>query len=135
MSTTNGLLDRAKAALGVDSDYALAKALGITQPAVTAYRHGKSAPEPAIAGRLAEIIGQPPLQVIAMIEQEREAAKKHPRAPILEFWNRYCPRLLPTIAAAVIVGGSFQTRSATPLMDDLYIMRTRRRSYVPRFAA
>jgi len=133
VSTTSALLDRAKEVLDIRSDYMLAKRLGITQQAVSYYRNGKSMPAPEVTALLAEILKQPPLELIAMIEEERERQRDHPRGWVLELWRRYSPRLLPALVAALTIAGATQERTEaeglTPLksMDDLYIMRTLRR--------
>ncbi len=60
-----------KARLGIDSDYALAKALGITQQAVSSYRSGNSKINDDVALKVAEILQLHPLQVIAAANAER----------------------------------------------------------------
>lgn len=60
-----------KARLGIESDYALAKALGVTQQAVSSYRAGNSKINDDVALRVAEILQLHPLQVIAAANAER----------------------------------------------------------------
>ena len=71
MRTTIELLDAAKAKIGITSDYALAKALGVSQPAVTGYRAGRRIFDDDTALAIAEILGVHPLQVIAAANAER----------------------------------------------------------------
>lgn len=66
-------LDAAKRKLGVESDYALAKALGLTCQAVSRFRNGYGRLGNTTAVKLAEILGVPPMQVIADMELERGA--------------------------------------------------------------
>lgn len=64
-------LDRAKAAKGLKTDYALAKALHKTPSTVLGYRAGRSAPDDEVATALAEMIGINPLEVIAAAHMDR----------------------------------------------------------------
>ena len=105
VTTTTALLDRVKQVHKLPSDYALAKKLGVTHNAISNYRSGKSSPAPEVSAAIAELLGQPPLEILAMIECEREAGKENPRPWVMDLWNRYCPRLLPAIVAASIATG------------------------------
>ena len=127
METIDALLNRVKEVQKLPSDYALAKSLGLSTQHITNWRSGKGLPEPATAVRIAELLDRPAMEILAVIEGERERHRKHPRPWIIQLWERYSPRLLPTIAAAVIVGGGFPIRSHASGLDDLYIMRPRRR--------
>jgi predicted transcriptional regulator len=60
-----------KARLGIDSDYALAKALGISHSAICGYRAGTSRVNDDVALSIAEILGIHPFQVIATANAER----------------------------------------------------------------
>lgn len=60
-----------KKCLGIESDYALAKALGVTQQAVSSYRSGNSKINDDVALTVAEILGINPLAVIAAANAER----------------------------------------------------------------
>lgn len=65
------LLDAVKVRRGITSDYALAKALGVTQQAVSSYRAGRSRIDDEVALTVAEILNIHPLQVIAAANAER----------------------------------------------------------------
>ena len=69
------LLDAAKAAMGVTSDYAIAQELGIGRARVSEYRKGSYSPEAYVVLRLAQIAGEDPAKAIADVAAERE---KHP---------------------------------------------------------
>jgi transcriptional regulator with XRE-family HTH domain len=60
-----------KARLGITSDYALAKALRVTQPTISSYRAGRSRIDDDVALSIAEILNVHPLQVIATANAER----------------------------------------------------------------
>ncbi|MFC4932965.1 DUF3693 domain-containing protein [Massilia sp. GCM10023247] len=65
------LLEAVKVKRGISSDYALAKALGVSQPAVSSYRAGNSKISDDVALTVAEILGMHPLAVIAVANAER----------------------------------------------------------------
>jgi transcriptional regulator with XRE-family HTH domain len=60
-----------KTALGIESDYALAKALGVSQTGISNYRTGRSRMDDDVALKVAEILQLHPLQVIAAANAER----------------------------------------------------------------
>lgn len=64
-------LDACKKRLGIESDYALAKALRVTQAAVSSYRTGNSKISDDVALTVADILSVHPLQVIAAANAER----------------------------------------------------------------
>lgn len=65
-------LAKAKEKLGLKSDYALAKWLGITVGAVSHYQTGKRVIDDYTAARIAEALGVDPMEVIATANAERE---------------------------------------------------------------
>jgi len=75
MSKVVELLDAAKEAMGVTSDYAIAQELGIGRARVSEYRKGSYSPEAYVVLRLAQIAGEDPAKAIADVAAERE---KHP---------------------------------------------------------
>lgn len=70
------LLDAVKARRGITSDYALAKALGVTQTAVSSYRTGNSKISDDVCLTVAEILDMHPLAVIAVANAERAKTEK-----------------------------------------------------------
>jgi transcriptional regulator with XRE-family HTH domain len=68
---TMDLLEAVKVRRGITSDYALAKALGVSQPTVASYRSGNSRISDDVALTVAEILQLHPLQVIAAANAER----------------------------------------------------------------
>lgn len=83
MSHTTDLIDQFKTAKKIGSDYAAAKALKITQNAISNYRAGLSHADDRIAVMLADELGLDRLKTIARINAER-AKKPEDRA----FWKR-----------------------------------------------
>lgn len=68
---TQQYLQAVKAALGITSDYALAKALHITPSTVSGYRAGRSRIDDDVALTISEILKLNPLVVIASANAER----------------------------------------------------------------
>ena len=64
-------LSACKKALGIESDYALAKALGVSQTGISNYRTGRSRMDDDVALKVAEILHLHPMQVIAAANAER----------------------------------------------------------------
>jgi plasmid maintenance system antidote protein VapI len=71
---TKEYLDRLKKELGVESDYALHKALGITRSAISKLMHGGGTLSDESAIKVAELLGIPPGQVIIDMHIERSKA-------------------------------------------------------------
>lgn len=83
MSYTTTLLDKFKSAKKIESDYAAAKLLGVTQQTLSNYRAGISHADDRIAITLADELAIDRLQTIARINADR-AKKPEDRA----FWRR-----------------------------------------------
>jgi transcriptional regulator with XRE-family HTH domain len=64
-------LQAVKKKLGIESDYALAKRLGITRSAVSNLQLGKSIFSDDVALAVAQILDVPPIEVIAQANAER----------------------------------------------------------------
>lgn len=60
-----------KERLGIESDYALAKALNVAQSSISNYRTGRSRIDDDVALSIAEILGIEPIVVIAAANAER----------------------------------------------------------------
>ena len=71
MKTTIQYLDAVKARLGIESDYGVAKALGITRAAVSRYRTGVGTFDDEVAMTVAEILKINPLEIIVASRAER----------------------------------------------------------------
>lgn len=97
MNTTQRLMQEAKSALGIESDYALAKALEMSRQAISHYRTGRSQLDVEGAFRIAEVLGKDPAAIIAAVEAER-ATKPEAR----EAWIQRLKQL-GGVAAGVFV--------------------------------
>lgn len=77
------VIDEAKAKLGVESDYALAKETGILKQRISAYRNGSQTPDTYACAKLAEILGIDPFKLLAQVEaatEKNEARRNYWRA-------------------------------------------------------
>lgn len=74
---TDEILNKAKEKLGISSDYALAKKLGIGKGRVGNYRTGHCKPDEEVCFMLAEILEEEPQAIIAAVrlDAEKEPSK------------------------------------------------------------
>jgi plasmid maintenance system antidote protein VapI/uncharacterized protein YceK len=135
---TTSYLDAARAKLGLPSDYALARHLGVPKETISNYRSGRRAFSNDIAARLAEILELDPLQVIADAELERAT---HPQKK--ELWQRIAATFGKAAALAVMSATPFllpppaQAGNA-PVLHNVqpeYTLRRNRRRKVPAWLA
>lgn len=81
-------LDSAKAGAGIDSDYRLAKVIGITHAAISSYRRGKSLPNEGILQQLCALSGDDPDIVAAQVQAARAQSDEG-----RSLWERVALRL------------------------------------------
>ncbi|CAN7348547.1 helix-turn-helix transcriptional regulator [Pseudoxanthomonas sp. LjRoot168] len=74
--TVTELLDAAKAAQGFSTDMALAKALGISRSAVSAWRNGVKTPDTVQCAALAGYTGLPLAQVLGVVGEARAISRE-----------------------------------------------------------
>ena len=91
------LLDAAKAGVKIDSDYRLAKMIGITHSAVSAYRVGKSLPNDKVIAQLCAFSGDDPHLVLAQIQAERASSDE-----ARHLWTTLIKRLSGGASTAIL---------------------------------
>jgi predicted transcriptional regulator len=130
MKSTEQYLDAVKDRLDLPSDYALAKALGVTRAAVSSYRVGRSMPDDLVCARIAAVIGVEPMEVIAAINYQR-AKSDDARSLWESIWGKAAGAIALNLIVCAVgslavaptpANASEQARSAI-----LYIMSNRRR--------
>jgi hypothetical protein len=109
------MIDLAKRALGIESDYGLAKVWGITPQAVSLYRAGKSRFDPYAINRISEALDKDPRELTAMIELSR-----NPHGERKSFWET----VLKKYAGAVKVGICTALCIATSTAQDASATKT-----------
>lgn len=120
------LIDKARTMCAPATDYQLAKRLGIKQQTISRCRMKGGTLDNEAATRLAELLGQEPYDVIAIMEVERAKDPKK-RA----FWESKLPRLVPVVAILGITAGVTNfTDGVVRQLDELYIMRSRIRRWL-----
>jgi transcriptional regulator with XRE-family HTH domain len=92
-----------KAKLNITSDYALAKALGITRQAASKYARGETVPSALVGFKIAELLGEQPAGVIAELEAER--AEKAGNAADADAWKGIVRKLGGTAASILLACG------------------------------
>jgi transcriptional regulator with XRE-family HTH domain len=91
------LLDSAKASAKIESDYRLAKVIGITHSVISGYRAGKSLPNESIIAQLCALSGDDPDVIAAQIQAARS---KSPEAKNL--WLRVAARMQGAATTAIL---------------------------------
>lgn len=97
MSFIDDLLDKSKTCANIDSDYRLAKVIGITHSAMTHYRMGRSLPNESVIEQLCALSGDDPDVIAAQIQAERS---KDPEAKTL--WLRVAARMAGGASTAIL---------------------------------
>lgn len=131
MKTTVQYLDAVRKRLNLPSDYAAAKALGVTRAAVSAYRNGNSVFNELVAIRAAEILDIDPLEVISACKAE-SAPDARVRKVWENAWGKATGAATTAAIAACILGlaaAPSPARSAQVSAESatLYLMSNRRR--------
>lgn len=127
---TRQYLDELKRELGLPSDYALAKRLGIHQATMSNYRNGKRAFDATMCMRVAELLDIDPLRVIVDCEAERAA-----RPDVRKMWEGLARRLAACIVGALGAGllASPPQAQAEPNVAAAVYYVKRRRALFPLF--
>lgn len=114
MKTLIDYIDRAKEKSG--SDYATAKALGVTRQAISLARTGRGM-TPTNCVRLAEYLEVDPLEVIAASEVTKNPENK----AVWQRWAVTAALILGILVLDINVGN--QALAMAPATVELYIMR------------
>lgn len=121
MENTRKLLDEAKAKSGIQSDYALAKILGIPKQRVCDYYKARRAPDQYACMKLSEVTGRPLAEVIAAVEIDAEKDEERREA-----WKRYYKRLggmaasfMPFVLMALVGVTFFVTSPSSALANHV----------------
>lgn len=113
MATVNDLLDRAKKAEGLDTDMALAEALGVTRAAVSGWRHATRYPDEVACARLAKMTGEPLARVLGVVGEARAISKEAKAV-----WRS----LASAAALVLLVGAAVMPALSAAKWGGLYIM-------------
>ncbi len=96
MLKVSEFLDKSKACAGIETDYRLAKVIGISHSAVTSYRTDRTLPDERVIQKLCEFTGDDP-DVISALFQSRRARTEEGRV----LWMRVAQRLTAGAAAGI----------------------------------
>jgi len=115
------IIDRAKAAIGAESDSALSRHLGLSRTAVGNWRSGVSLPDPVSCERLAGLTGIPLARVLGIVGEARAHSREEKAV-----WRKLAASA--TLLALVVLGSEQQPAQAAEIgveADSVYIMRNR----------
>lgn len=135
MKSTVQYLDAVKERLDLPSDYATAKALGVTRAAISKYRLGTSIPDDLVCARIAEILDVEPMEVIAATNYQR--AKTEDARVLWEgIWGKAAGAIALSLTVCAVglsvaptakAAESGETGNLNAHGASLYIMSNRRR--------
>lgn len=132
MKTTGEYLDAVKAKLDLPSDYATAKALGVTPSTVSKYRLLKSAPDDLVCARIAEILCVEPMEVIAAVHWERSTEPKA-RALWESIWGKAVGAIVPSLILFAVGSSVAPTikaaESGNTVISLSYVKSRKRRAW------
>lgn len=122
MFSIANLLDSARAKANIESDYQLAKAIGITHQAMSAYRAGKTLPNARVIEQLCALSGADAGLTAAQVEAARAAD-----GPVRLMWESVAKRLsgaastaiLSVVFAISLIAGYADPARASALDDSL----------------
>lgn len=113
MKSTLDYINAAKAALGLQSDYAIAKYLGVSKQTASSWKTGRSRIDDYAAVKIAEALKIDPIEVIAVANMEREKDEKR-----REFWRTFC-HASPSMVAAVFLFSSSVYTAKDAIIDSV----------------
>jgi transcriptional regulator with XRE-family HTH domain len=118
MKTTLELIADLKAKHDLESDYAIAKLLGITKNAVSLYRNGKAYMGDEVALKVADLLDLDPAYVITCMHAEREKTQA-----LKKIWSRIAKHYAVTATVVMAVTLTFVTLDSSipslPVLGDV----------------
>lgn len=96
--TPSEYLDASKAALQIESDYALAKKWEVSRFDISEVRRGKQPMTPYYCARVAEALNLEPMRVLADVESQQEKNLERKR-----YWTFFLSERLKKSAAALVL--------------------------------
>ena len=124
----NELLDRYGEVIGRNSNYAIAKKLGVSHQAVARWRNGRTGMDETTVMQIAEELNADPIAVLARVKLSRNPSDRDQRV-----WSRYAGRVLVALVSATAAFALTQFEfDKTDVMrtvasngnDSIYIMRS-----------
>lgn len=97
MNKSAELMDALKAKIGITSDYALAKKLGVNRARISAYRQGNEKPDFYICVKAGIFLNLDPVKIAAEIELEKEKNEER-----RGFWRDFLSQSTPAILIMLV---------------------------------
>lgn len=108
MRNTEAIIERVRARTDTGTNYAVSKALGMSQSNLARVLKGGSSLGNEACFRAAALLDMDPADVIAYVEEDRA-----PTPEKKEFWRTRLPRVLPTVAAAALAIVGYKVGAGT----------------------
>ena len=127
MTTTLQFLDAVKARHSIESDYKLAKLMGVGQQTISNYRNRKSTMDDSMVLKVANLLEEDPGIVLAAVHAER-AKRPEEKAAWLSMFNRLSAAAsLAAVGVALAVPAPAEAAQTEAPKAALMIMSNRKR--------
>jgi len=117
----NSILDAAKKAQSLDTDMALAAAIGVKRAAVSGWRNGNRLPDPVACAALAGLTGIPLAKVLGVVGEARAISREEKSV-----WRKLAASaamLALMVGALPLPARSTDAPQAAQPIDSISIMR------------
>lgn len=123
------LLDKAQAACSPATGNGLAAALDVKPSAVSNWKHGRAYPDTVSCERIAQLVGEPPLRVIAQVNELRAVTRAEKAV-----WHRIALAALLALVSLPVAACNFaESVRLLPIMSITgHLARFLARSVFPR---
>ena len=115
MTNTQALLTRARDKCDPPTWYQLGQRTGIAHTTISRCMRHEGTLDNKGAFQLAEFLGIPHKELLALIELDRAKTDES-----RSFWERYAPRILPAVVAAVAVGALTPDRALASVVSEVH---------------
>ena len=118
MSLSQNLLDRLILETDATSDYQIAKMLEVRPTTVYRWRKGVAAMDDAALVRVAELLGENPMNLIATVQYQRARTERE-----LKVWAKYIRNPLAVAllcSTAMLYAPNSEARTTSDVADNIY---------------
>ncbi|HVR81589.1 MAG TPA: DUF3693 domain-containing protein [Luteimonas sp.] len=120
------LLNRVKAAQGIETDSGLASAMGVTKQAVSNWRHGTKLPDAVACATIAGLTGEPLAKVLGIVGEARAITREEKAV-----WKKLASAVVVVLALGATALPMSTQAAQSVASDGVGIMRSYRSGLGP----